>query len=205
MRAPPCSALVGSNFAPTDFLWCRFGVPSETRRAAGRALLPRGLPQRHAGRWGARGYAGDFSVSASHDDRMYSDDYKEWRSGRARCRRLCVSRLRSSLAEAVRVRRRIRGAGDRGPRAGAHAEVDALRWLPPRDGAAALRGSSSTFIPARHVLRDEPRCGRPRSAAAGADVVQAPNGIAVPSNRPGERMPGYPRTRRSTVPGSGVL
>ena len=24
------------------------------------------------------GYAGDFSVSASHDDRMYSDDYKEW-------------------------------------------------------------------------------------------------------------------------------
>ena len=72
--------LVGSNFAPTDFLWCRFGVPSEhaTRRGPWRYSRAVYLNATQVRCEVPAGYAGDFSVSASHDDRMYSDDYKEW-------------------------------------------------------------------------------------------------------------------------------
>ena len=209
--------LVGSNFAPTDFLWCRFGVPSEhaTRRGPWRYSRAVYLNATQVRCEVPAGYAGDFSVSASHDDRMYSDDYKEWQirpCTMPEIVRLATPKLNMKLYASVEefealgievlelelTRKSMRCGGS------LHEMARRLyHW----------KFEHLHYPPDHHVLRrDEPRRRRPRPAAAGADVVQAPNGTAVPSavddvpNRPGEPNAGLPRKPDGQpVPGSGVL
>ena len=68
--------LLGSNFAPTDFLWCAFSMPpAEVVTARGPWRWTRGAYVNSSAILCAvpQGYEGDWQVAATHDDVLYGN------------------------------------------------------------------------------------------------------------------------------------
>ena len=66
--------LIGSNFAPTNFLWCAFGIPQQAASTRGPWRFSRGVfINSSAARCEVTpGFHGDFLVAASTDDVKFS-------------------------------------------------------------------------------------------------------------------------------------